>query len=88
MTVATPPDGLAYDLANASDKDRALHALKEQLTTPDPNLGGHFRNFLQRKLGQPEFADRIWSWFPEDDLRIEYSQRGDGSHWTAITKPS
>lgn len=39
-------------------------------------------------MEQPEFADRIWSWFPEDDLRIEYSQRGDGSQWTTITQGS
>jgi len=83
-----PVGGLAYDLAKTPDKNQALNALKGRLTTPDPNLGGHFRNFLQRKLGQPEFADRIWSWFPEDDLCITYSQRGDGSHWTPLDQGS
>ena len=37
---------------------------------------------------QPEFADHIRCWFPDDDLRIEYSRAGDGRDWWAITQGS
>ena len=83
-----PAGGLAFDLANAPDKDQALVSLKRRLTEPDATIGGYFRGFLKRKLELPEFADRVESWFPEDDLRIEYSRRGDGSQWTTITQGS
>ncbi len=49
---------------------------------------GHFKNHLQRKLQRPEFADYIRCWFPEDDLRIEYSPAGDGNDWLPITQGS
>ena len=54
----------------------------------DGDFGGHFRNYLQRKLEKPEFADHIRCWFPEDDLSIEYSRGGDGSDWSSITQGS
>ena len=87
---AEPNGGLAFDLANATDddKDDLLATVKRQLTEVGDALGGFFRNYLQRKLGRPEFADHVLCWFPEDDLRIEYSRTGDGQAWTAIKQGS
>ncbi len=87
---AEPHGGLAFDLANAADDDKEdlLATIKRQLTEVDDALGGFLRNYLERKLGRPEFADHVLCWFPEDDLRIQYSRAGDGQAWTAIKQGS
>ena len=81
-----PGVGLVAELARAVDRDAALEDVKQRLATHDEGLGGHFRNYLKRKQEKPEFEDHIRCWFPEDDLRIEYS-RGDGA-WSDITQGS
>lgn len=82
-----PPDsGLAYKLAKATDREAAVEELKETIIQIDSTLGGHFRNFLQRKLQKPEFADRVRCWFPEDDLKIKY--RRGSEDWARITEGS
>ena len=83
-----PAGGLALELAVADDRDVVLEDVKQRLTAADEGFGGHFRNYLQRKLKTPEFADHVRCWFPEDDLRIEYSRAGDGRDWSAITQGS
>ena len=83
-----PAGGLALELAIADDRDVVLEDVKQRLKAADESLGGHFRNYLQRKLETPEFEDHIRCWFPEDDLRIEYSRAGDGRNWSAITQGS
>ncbi len=72
-----PESGLAYELAIAGDREEALNALKRSLLDQGDSLGGHFRNFLQRKReNTPGFVDQLICWFPEDDLKIEYSRSG------------
>lgn len=85
-----PAGGLAFDLAVARDNDRevALEQAKQRLIDRDSAFGGRFRNYLERKVERAEFADHIRCWFPEDDLRIEYSRKGDGSDWSPITQGS
>ena len=85
-----PNGGLAFDLANAQDNDKEvlLAEAKQRLIDVDATLGGHFRNYLEEKLKRPEFADHVRCWFPEDDLRIEYSRAGDGQDWATITQGS
>lgn len=87
---AEPDGGLALDLANATGqaKEDLLATVKRQLTEVSDALGGFLRNYLERKLKRPEFADHVLSWFPEDDLRIEYSRTGDGQAWTTIQQGS
>ena len=65
-----------------------LEDVKRRLIAVDEGFGGHFRNYLQRKMETPEFSDHIRCWFPDDDLRIEYSRAGDGRDWSAITQGS
>jgi len=83
-----PVGGMAFEIAVAEDRAIALEGIKQRLHELDEVFGGHFRNYLQRKLEVPEFHDYIRCWFPEDDLRIEYSRSGDGRDWSAITQGS
>jgi len=83
-----PVGGLASDLAQAGDIEQHLQVVKERLIDNDGGFGGHFRNYLQRQLERPEFADHIRCWFPADDLRIEYSRTGKGQDWAAISHGS
>jgi predicted ATPase len=83
-----PTGGLAFEIAHADDRKAALGSSKKQLQTIADAFGGHFKNYLKKKLERPEFADHIQCWFPEDDLRIEYSRRADGTDWAALTQGS
>ena len=83
-----PVGGLAFDIAQDEDREVALDAAKRRLIETCTDFHGQFRNYLERKHGKLEFADHIQCWFPEDDLRIEYSRQGDGSDWTSITQGS
>ncbi|MGE4239367.1 TrlF family AAA-like ATPase [Ramlibacter sp.] len=86
-TDGEPSSGLAWNLAQASEgsKLEILEDVKRQLTSRDIRLKGHFRNYLERKNEKPEFADHLGTWFPQDDLRIEYWQ---GSEWKSISEGS
>ena len=88
MKGGEPVGGLAFELSQATSRDEMLQQIKHRLIDVDSDFGGRFRNYLQRKLEKPEFADHIRCWFPEDDLRIEYSRKGDGSDWSPITQGS
>ncbi|UKL13571.1 TrlF family AAA-like ATPase [Dissulfurimicrobium hydrothermale] len=83
-----PTGGLAFKIAQADDRKAALDSSKKQLQTIADAFGGHFKNYLKKKLERPEFADHIQCWFPEDDLRIQYSRRADGTDWAALTQGS
>jgi hypothetical protein len=80
--------GIAFDLAHGQDRIALLETVKTRLTTVDNSLGGRFRSFLQKALQKPELEDHIQCWFPEDDLRIEYSRTGDGQDFKSITQGS
>lgn len=83
-----PTGGLVFEIAHADDRKAALDSVKKQLQTISDAFNGHFKNYLKKKLERPEFADHIKCWFPEDDLRIEYSRKADGTDWAAITQGS
>ena len=70
------------------DRESGLQHIKVRLIEFEHEFGGRFRNYLQRKHRQPEFADHVHCWFPEDDLKIEYSRKGDGSEWIDISRGS
>jgi len=79
--------GMAFELAQADDAVRAqvVGSVRQRLLTTDADLGGRLRNYLQRQHEKPEFADRLSTWSPEDDLRIEYQRDG---RWSAISQGS
>ncbi len=82
-----PSGGMAFDLARADEsaKTCVLDATKQRLIDADAALGGHFRNYLQRRNEKAEFRDHVLAWFPKDDLRIEYQRDG---RWTSISQGS
>lgn len=80
-----PSSGLAFDLAQSTDPDKTVRVVKQRLLDVDSSFGGRLRNYLQRKHEKPEFADHILTWFPEDDLRIEYQR---DSKWISISQGS
>ena len=52
-------------------------------------FGGHFNNYLKREFERdPTFLDRLWAWFPEDGLNVEYSRQGDGKDFQPIGQAS
>lgn len=87
-SAGNPTGGLAFEIAHADDRKAALDSAKLQLQTIADEFGGHFKNYLKKKLERPEFVDYIQCWFPEDDLRVEYSRRADGTDWAALTQGS
>ncbi|MCY4344079.1 MAG: AAA family ATPase [Gammaproteobacteria bacterium] len=77
--------GLAARLAEG-DGD-AVASAKDELINVSERFSTKFRSHLQRKYdATPELVDRVACWFPDDDLRIEYS-RGDGD-WARIEEAS
>ena len=77
--------GLAARLA-AGDAD-AVTSVKDELINVSERFSAKFGLHLQRKYdANPELMDRVACWFPDDDLRIEYS-RGDGD-WARIEEAS
>jgi energy-coupling factor transporter ATP-binding protein EcfA2 len=77
--------GLAVDLANATAKLDAIDAFRRKVLSVDAGFNGHFRNHLAKKVAEPEFADRVHVWWPEDDLRIDYQRAGK---WAPIEQGS
>ncbi|MCX8086913.1 MAG: AAA family ATPase [Rhodocyclaceae bacterium] len=79
--------GLAWDIAKAAEDDKpgVLQAVRDKLINRPDSLGGHFRNYLKKKAEKPEFIDHVQTWFPEDDLKIEYQRDG---RWYAIHEGS
>ncbi len=77
--------GLAARLSN-SDGD-VIASAKRDLIDVCEGFGAKFRAHLQRKYeANPELMDRVACWFPDDDLRIEYSRGDDG--WARIEEAS
>lgn len=83
-----PTGGLVLDVVQQGDRLASLEEVKRKLQTIADELGGHFKNYLKKKLERPDFADHIQCWFPEDDLHIEYSRGADGTDWMPITQGS
>ncbi len=59
--------------ATQMDRQELMQNIRQRLLDADASLGAHLQKYLKRRHEQqPEFADHIEAWFPEDDLRIEY----------------
>ena len=84
------PSGMVFDLSDGNIEARkcTLDAIKKKIIDIDYSFGGHFRNYLERLHKKPEFTDHVHCWFPEDDLRIEYSQSTDRRNWLPINQGS
>ena len=82
-----PPAGSSVE-RQLDMREAQLGDIRQRLLDVDAEFGGHFRNYLERKHRRPESADYVHSWFPEDDLRVEYSRQGDGEAWRDILQGS
>ena len=82
-----------YEAARGAT-ERRLVEIKEQISEGCDglgklNFGGHFGNYLEREFKQrPEFLDRVLAWYPEDSLKVKYSQKGDGTGFRSIEQAS
>ena len=72
--------------------EKRLETLKQRLESACGGkrvFGGHFSNYLKREFERdPTFLDRLWAWFPEDGLNVEYSRQGDGKDFEPIGQAS
>ncbi len=67
----------------------ALGARFEKACAGRGDFGGHFNNYLQREYARrPELLDHLLVWSPEDSLKVEYSQSGDGTQFRPIGQGS
>ncbi|GAB6275602.1 MAG: AAA family ATPase [Rectinema sp.] len=81
--------GLAAEIASASDDGRlaVIEKVKNKILNKE-EIGGTLKNYLDRMFGTPGFSDNVACWYPEDDLKIEYSRDGRGSDWVPISQGS
>ena len=72
--------------------EKHIRLLKKRLVAAcfgERPFGGHFNNYLKNEFTKnPEFFDKLMTWFPEDGLRVEYSRSGDGTDFRHITQAS
>lgn len=84
-----PKSGLVADLLQNKDRLDGIEKMKTKISSDDESLGGKFRNHLSNKLrNQPEFLDRLETWYPDDDLHIRYSRKGNGKDFQPIAQGS
>lgn len=91
--VGSEPQGLLKRWLTADKEDQAnlnakltyLRELKHYILEPDEaaDLQDEFRSELRNLLQRPEFQDRVMTWFPEDDLEINFRR---GSEWLPIAQ--
>lgn len=78
--------------ARSEALERRIEELKQRIERACAGEGdfrGHFNNYFQREFNrQPELLDKMLTWFPEDDLMVEHSPRGDGTGFRPIGQAS
>lgn len=96
----TPAKGVIADLlvavvlqgSDVAAYESGLQNLQRRLIQgcgPRTDLSGWFSKFLASATEKrPEFQDEILCWFPEDNLRIQYSRKGDGRDFLPIGQAS
>ena len=85
--------GLPKDEAQRSTEiEQRVGSLKERIECACDGNGdfrGHLNNYFEREFKRrPELLDRMLTWFPEDDLVVEYSPHGDGREFRSIRQAS
>ncbi len=91
--VATLLCNLPIDPAErGAELEERLEQLKQRLESAcrgEGGFGGHLNSYLNRESERdPTFIDRLWTWFPEDELSVEYSRQGDGKDFQPISQAS
>lgn len=87
--VADLPEQEALRSAEIEQRIASLKGRIERACAGDGDFRGHFNNYFEREFNRkPELLDRMLTWFPEDDLVVEYSPRGDGKGFRPIQQAS
>ena len=72
--------------------ERRIERLKNRIESAcagNGDFNGHFNNYFQRESDRkPELLDKVLTWFPEDDLVVEYSRQSDGTDFHPISQAS
>ena len=76
----------------SAEIERRIERLKNRIESACAGNGdfhGHFNNYFQREFNRkPELLDKTLTWFPEDDLVVEYSLQSDGTGFRPISQAS
>ena len=76
----------------SAEIERRIERLKNRIESACAGNGdfhGHFNNYFQREFNRkPELLDKMLTWFPEDDLVVEYSLPSDGTDFRPISQAS
>ncbi len=80
------------EVPRSAEIERRVAGLKTSIERACAGAGdfrGHFNNYFEREFNRkPELLDRMLTWFPEDDLVVEYSPHGDGKGFRSIRQAS
>ena len=72
--------------------ERRIKLLKSRIESAcagDGDFHGKFNKYFEREFNRkPELLDKMLTWFPEDDLVVKYSPRGDGKGFRSISQAS
>ena len=76
----------------SAEIERRIERLKNRIESAcagNGDFNGHFNNYFQREFNRkPELLDKMLTWFPEDDLVVEYSLQSDGTGFRPISQAS
>ena len=87
--MANLPEEEALRSAEIERRVTGLKTSIERACTGAGDFRGHFNNYFEREFNRkPELLDRMLTWFPEDDLVVEYSPHGDGKGFRSIRQAS
>lgn len=77
---------------NTPSFEESLKTLRTRLSQAcrgKVEFGGWFNKFLKGETDRrSEYMDHLLCWFPEDDLQVEYSRKGNGRDFQSIGQAS
>ncbi|MFT6776371.1 MAG: hypothetical protein ACJAV1_000282, partial [Paraglaciecola sp.] len=84
----------AASCTDESQRDKLISNIQRKLyESAKGSKSDYFSGFFNNKLKQldkqyHDFSDSLLFWYPEDGLSVEYSRKGDGTHFEPISQGS
>ncbi|NRA15583.1 MAG: AAA family ATPase [Oceanospirillaceae bacterium] len=84
----------AASLTDEVQRDKLISDIQRKLyLSAKGSKSEYFSGFFNKKLKQLDklyldFSDSLLFWYPEDGLSVEYSRKGDGTHFEPISQGS